>query len=66
MEYLELKGALVAKKMTYTMVSDKLGISRSTFIKKINGTTEFTLNEAIQLANLLKLNSSEKQKIFHF
>lgn len=66
MEYLELKGALVAKKMTYTMVSDKLGISRSAFIKKINGTTEFTLNEAIQLANLLKLNSSEKQKIFHF
>lgn len=38
---------------TINSLADKMGISRSTIIRKKNGQTEWTLNEAIYIKNLL-------------
>lgn len=66
MVYKDLKVELFRKNISYEEVSKGIGISKSAFINKINGKTDFTLDEAINIASLLKLSNNQKRKIFHF
>lgn len=61
---LELKGAIVAKGYTYDQVASKIGISRTSFGKKINNIVDFTLKEVIRLKIVLELNNEQFHKIF--
>ena len=47
------------RKNNYTIQSfcEKLGMSRSAFYKKCNGTTEFTLGEINKIVEILNLKS---------
>ena len=55
-----IKGKLVMKGMNYAMVSSRLGIAMPTFQNKMNGKTEFTLSEALQLCDMIGLDSVEE------
>ena len=63
MELLEKKIKDSGLKKGY--ISDKLGIDRSAFRKKLDGKTEFTASEAGILVDLLKLTAEEVRLIFY-
>lgn len=60
----KLKGKLVEKGVTYQHCADYLGISKVTFVKKINGQTQFTLKEVREISNLLNLTNEDKIAFF--
>lgn len=45
-------------------IAKRLGMSRYTLLKKINGETEFTASEIIKLSQILHLPKSERDHIF--
>lgn len=63
MELLEKKIKDSGLKKGY--ISDKLGIDRSAFRKKLDGKTEFTASEVGILVDLLKLTAEEVRLIFY-
>ncbi len=66
MEYSELKVELFRKGISYDEMSKLVDISKSAFINKVNGKTEFTLKEARNISAILKLTNCQKRKIFNF
>ncbi len=60
----KLKGKLVEKRVNYEQCAKALGITKVTFVKKINKRTQFTLDEIKALAHLLALSDVEKIQIF--
>lgn len=60
--YYKLKGIMAEKQITQKMLADKLDISISTLNFKINGKSNFTLNEAIKISQILGV---EIEKIFN-
>lgn len=60
----KLKGKIVEKKLTYEKCAIFLGITKVTFVKKINCKTQFTLDEIRKIAQLLELSDDEKVNIF--
>lgn len=60
----KLKGKLVEKKKTYADCSEALGITITTFSNKMNGKSNFNVEEVNRLANYLDLRTEEKIDIF--
>lgn len=50
--------------MTYTSIAGKMGITRYTLSKKLNGETEFKLSEMNRLSDILNMSPGEKIDIF--
>lgn len=61
--YYKLKGIMAEKQITQKMLADKLDISISTLNFKINGKSNFTLNEAIKISEILGADISKIFKI---
>lgn len=59
-----LKEKIADTGMTITAISRKTGILRETLYKKINGETEFKASEISAISDVLRLNNSERDKIF--
>lgn len=59
----KLKGEIVGSGMTLTEFADEVGISRSTFYRKIKDGS-FTIDEAIKMAKKLNLSDHDILYIF--
>lgn len=59
-----LKGAIVAKGLTYQNVSDKIGLSLAAFTRKINGSVQFKQDEIKKISALLELKEEQILSIF--
>lgn len=59
-----LKGKIVESGMTVGEFCEKAGFVRSTFDRKINGTSEFNRDEIQTIIDTLKLTWEDAQKIF--
>lgn len=59
-----LYAKIVENNMTKGQTADKVGISRQSFLRKINGETEFTSSELIDLVDVLKLTVADFDFIF--
>lgn len=45
-------------------IADRLGLSRQALYNKLNGCSDFTLGEMMQLSTILGLSAKERDKIF--
>lgn len=45
-------------------IADKMGISRTTFYKKLNGERDFQISEIESICTILRLTDCEKKHIF--
>ena len=59
-----LKGKLTEKNATYADCAKELGISITTFSKKMNGQSKFTVDEANKISCFINLSGAEKINIF--
>ena len=50
--------------MSIVAISQKLGITREGFYKKLNGETEFKASEIISLSKILRLSKLDRDRIF--
>lgn len=50
--------------MSIVAISQKIGITREGFYKKLNGETEFKASEIISLSKVLGLSKLDRDKIF--
>ncbi len=64
MNYLRLKGKLIEKELTYKDCATAIGISVTSFSKKVNGSSKFYIEEASLLSKMLELTKDEKIDIF--
>lgn len=60
----KLKGKLTEKRKTYEECSKHLGITITTFSKKMNGISKFYIEEINELSKFLNLTNEEKIDIF--
>ena len=60
----KLKGVIVEKSTTQEAVADMIGIDRSTFYRKMKNDGNFTLKEAKDIKEALKLTNAEAIDIF--
>ncbi len=49
MNYLRLKGKLIEKELTYKDCATAIGISVTSFSKKVNGSSKFYIEEKIDI-----------------
>jgi len=64
MEYLKYK--IRTKKINQTEFLGMVGISRTSFYKKLKGETEWTCEEMKNIKKALELSSEEFNKVFGF
>lgn len=64
MNYLKLKGKIVEKELTYKDCAEFIGISTTSFNKKMNGSSRFYIEEVKLLVQLLNLKDVEIINIF--
>ena len=50
--------------MTIVAICEKSGIDRATFYNRINGKSEFTAKEVVELSEVLHLSKPDRDKIF--
>ncbi|MBQ6483084.1 MAG: helix-turn-helix transcriptional regulator [Anaerolineaceae bacterium] len=50
-----LKGIIVANGYTQTQIAERMKLSKSAFSKKMNGIVPFTVDEAMNLADILSI-----------
>lgn len=50
--------------MTIVAICEKSGIERATFYNRINGKSEFTAKEVVELSEVLHLSKPDRDKIF--
>jgi len=60
----KLKGKMVEKGINQAMLSQKVGIDRSTLSRKLKTGETFTIGEANKIAKALHLTSEEALSIF--
>jgi len=60
----ELKGKIVANGMNVQSFCERLGFVRSTFDRKLNGTSEFNREEIERIIDALQLSWDDARKIF--
>lgn len=65
MEYIKLKKKLKEEKITYDMLSSEIGISKMSFHRKMNGTSDWLLEETKKISKKLKLNIYEYLDYFN-
>ena len=58
-ELSKLKGLLREKNITYKKIASLIGINYTTFSDKINGYSDFTLNEANNIIQQLQIRKNE-------
>ncbi len=58
-ELSKLKGLLREKNITYKKIASLIGINYTTFSDKINGYSNFTLNEANNIIQQLQIGKDE-------
>jgi len=60
-----LKGKIVEKNLTLKKVAELVNISRASFYRKIkSGGNDFSIGEALKIANILSLTRNEASSIF--
>ena len=60
-----LRGEIVSKGMTVKSLADAIGMKHKTLYNKINGSSQFTVDEAIEICTVLKIDDgSKKASIF--
>lgn len=64
MNLLKLKGKVREAGSTYKKCAEAIGISTTSFNKKINGYTKFYIDELDELGNFLGMSDVEKADIF--
>lgn len=64
MDYAKLRGVLSEKKKSYRECASALGMSVTTFSNKMNRKSRFSVPEANNLSEFLKLSDEEKLRIF--
>lgn len=60
----ELKAEMARQGVTSEEMAKNLNISRSSFSRKMNGSAEFKISEAVKISTILKLNKTHQQMIF--
>ena len=50
--------------MTIVAICEKSGIERATFYNRMNGKSEFTAKEVVELSEVLHLSKPDRDKIF--
>lgn len=60
----ELKAQMVRKGFKVDFIAEKIGISRSAFYRKLNGSSEFDREEISKIAELLELQPKDVYNIF--
>lgn len=61
----KLKGKIVEKGMNIELLSEKIGLDKSTMYRKLNAKGEtFTIKEAKSIISVLELNQDEANSIF--
>ena len=60
----ELKAEMIRKGKSVDQLCAAIGISRTSWFRKISGETEFTQGEISAISNLLSLNSEQIGSIF--
>lgn len=60
-----LKNIIIKQNLSIELLSEKIGIDKSTFYRKLkeNG-KKFTIEEVIKMSQVLKLNSKQVDEIF--
>lgn len=59
-----LKKAIEASGMPITVLSERTGIRRETLYNRFKGIGAFTAVEITSLCNVLRINKTEREKIF--
>lgn len=57
MKFKKLRAKMVEREMTQEKLADVLGISVQTLNSKINGRTQFTLEEVIKMTDILEIQN---------
>ena len=60
----KLKGKLVEKNKTYKDCAQYLGVSLTTFNKKMNNRSKWYVEEVVKLGRFLNLSKNEMMEIF--
>lgn len=60
----KLKALIVEQGLTQNKVAKAIGIDKTTLSRKINNSTPFTIEEAKQIAKLLKMSGEQATEIF--
>ncbi|MDE5977311.1 MAG: DUF739 family protein [Turicibacter sp.] len=60
----KLKAKIVEQGLSYKDVYEDLGLSKTAFLSKMNGKTQFKLSELRKIVVILDLNQSELKEIF--
>lgn len=60
----ELKAQMVRKGFNVGFIAVKIGISRSAFYRKLNGSSEFDREEISKISELLELQPKDVYNIF--
>ncbi len=61
----KLRGMLAEKRLSVSSISEKIGVDRATFYRKLNGKGDnFTIKEADAISRELDLNKDEAVSIF--
>ena len=59
-----LREVIDENRWSITALSEKLGISRQSFYKKMNGDAEFLASEIVHLSKILGLTTAQRNRIF--
>ncbi len=61
----KLRGVLAEKRLSVASISEKIGVDKATFYRKLNGNGDnFTIREADAISRELNLNKNEAVSIF--
>lgn len=58
---LRLKAIILEKGYTQRTLSKKIGINKNTLNSKINGSSQFNVDEVDQICKILNINSAEEK-----
>lgn len=62
--YENLKAEMARNNLTGVKMSNILNITQQSFYSKINGATDFRLNEMVAIQNYLKSNNKDKAEAY--
>ena len=60
----KLRGRIVENRYTLQTFADSIGISSASLIRKIKGSTDFTVGESVKVKELLNLSNEDYLDIF--
>lgn len=56
-----LRGEIVSQGMTVTSLAEAIDMKPKTLYNKLNGNSQFTVDEAIKICNVLNINDAGKK-----